>query len=193
MSRFSSRLAWLIKEADAAVALTVAVIAGLFDVIPGVPDSTMRQIVNQATLVVLGLLAINILRDRARRRPVEMDVREALHDAVDVLQKLPAKLDRMDRLEDLVDRTNRMIDESSVLTVLARTEVSDKLAEMRRSTDRWIFKGGTGTYIRAVSLPECVNNARRERRALLVRLEIIDPTDEDVCGTYARFRQAVAD
>ena len=37
----------------------------------------------------------------------------------------------------------------------------------------------SGTYIRAKTLPECVAAARRERRTLIVRLEIIDPTDPD--------------
>jgi hypothetical protein len=86
-----------------------------------------------------------------------------------------------------------MIDDSSVLRVLARSEVTETLAEMRRTTDRWMFKGGTGTYIRAVTLPECVTTARRDRRTLLVRLEIIDPSDEAVCDTYARFRRAVGE
>ncbi len=192
-SKFAQFLTGLVKEADAAVALTVAVIAGLFDVIPGIPNTTLTQIVNQATLVVLGLLAVNILRDRARRRPVEAEVREALHETADVLRALPGRLDRMAEFERLVGRTSQMIDDSSVVRVLARNEVTETLTEMRRDTDRWLFKGGTGTYIRAVTLPECVNNARRARRALLVRLEIIDPTDDEVCGTYARFRQSVAE
>jgi hypothetical protein len=76
--------------------------------------------------------------------------------------------------------------------VISGAEVAPVLAEARQNTDRWVFKGGTGTYIRAVTLPRCVEDAKRERRALTFKLEIIDPSDEDVCETYARFRQAGA-
>jgi hypothetical protein len=79
-----------------------------------------------------------------------------------------------------------------MVRALSSAQVHQALTEGRRSTDRWLFRGGTGTFIRAVTLPDCVANARRERRALLVRLEIIDPTNVEVCGTYSRFRRSLA-
>jgi len=55
-----------------------------------------------------------------------------------------------------------------------------------------VFKGGTGTYIRAVTLPQCIENARQRKGRLLVRLEIIDPTDEAVCERYGEFRRTLS-
>jgi hypothetical protein len=186
MVRFA---AWLAKNADAAVALLLALFVGALSL--GFELNT--QIVYGTTLLTLGLLATSILRDRYRRIPVEEEVRDTLHGAAQVLSALPERLSKMEDLESLVARTRQALDESSVVQVLNGVEVAPTLAEARKTTDRWIYKGGTGTYIRAVTLPECVSFARRERRALLVRLEILDPTNEDVCDIYARFRRSALD
>src|SRR5262249_7713202 len=53
----------------------------------------------------------------------------------------------------------------------------------------WVFKGGTGTYLRAVTLPECVLEAQRQRRSLSMKIDIVNPADEQVCAVYARFRR----
>lgn len=74
---------------------------------------------------------------------------------------------------------------------LSGVEVGQEHAEARRHTEQWIFKGGTGTYLRAVTLRECVDNARREQRPLRMQLEIIDPTDDALCTAYARFRSSL--
>ncbi|GAA3233458.1 hypothetical protein [Actinocorallia longicatena] len=181
MGRFAL---WLAKNADAAIALLLAVVVAAISL--GDPGS---KVVASATLLVLGLLAAGILRDRARRGPVEEEVRDALGR----IAVLPERLDQIARFELLVDRTRQKLDESSAVQILTGSEVAPVLAEARGGTDRWIYKGGTGTYIRAVTLPECVAAARRERRALLFRLEIIDPSDEEVCDVYARFRRSVGE
>jgi hypothetical protein len=189
MVRFA---AWLAKNADAAVALLLAVFVGALGLSPALGEK-QNEIVASATLVVLGLLATAILRDRYRRAPVEEEVRDTLRGASEVLNALPERLNRMAEFEHLVVRTRQALDENSVVQVLNGVEVAPTLAEARKTTDRWIYKGGTGTYIRAVTLPECVGYASRDRRALLVRLEILDPTDEDVCDIYARFRRSAPD
>jgi hypothetical protein len=71
-------------------------------------------------------------------------------------------------------------------------DIDRAFAEARQHTDRWIFKGGTGTYTRAITLPQCVDNARRERRPLQMRLEILDPTDEELCRKYTRYRTSLS-
>jgi hypothetical protein len=183
MGRFA---VWLAKNADAAIALIIAVVVavlGLSSV------GTNSDVVASATLLVLGLLAASILRDRVRSAPVEAEVRHASA----ILNALPDRLDRMAEFEQLVARTRLALDESAAVQILSGSEVGAALVASRRSTDRWIYKGGTGTYIRAVTLPECVSLARQDRRGLTVRLEIIDPSNEEVCEAYARFRRAGAE
>ncbi|MEU8171995.1 hypothetical protein AB0C14_03905 [Microbispora hainanensis] len=58
--------------------------------------------------------------------------------------------------------------------------------------------GGRHPAVHATSgvlarLPECVAAARREKRHRTVRLEIVDPTDEAVCESYAHYRRSLSD
>jgi hypothetical protein len=82
--------------------------------------------------------------------------------------------------------------DTSAVRQLSGLEYGQENAQARRHTDQWIFKGGTGTYLRAVTLPECVEHARREQRPLRMQLEIIDPTDESLCTAYAQFRYSLS-
>lgn len=87
---------------------------------------------------------------------------------------------------------SKALTETTAARQLNGAEVGQELAEARRHSEQWIFKGGTGTYLRAVTLKECVENARREKRPLRMQLEIIDPTDEALCKAYAQFRSSLA-
>jgi hypothetical protein len=80
---------------------------------------------------------------------------------------------------------------ASEIRILTGSQVTTELRAARHDTEFWHFRGGTGTYLRAVTLPECVHNARERRRSITVRIEIIDPTDPKVCARYASFRSSV--
>ena len=147
MARFTR---WLRRNADAVLALLVAVVVGVLAVV----EVLGADQVNAAILLVLALLAATLLQDR----------KSAAH----------------------------ALTSASAVRLLGGLEVSQEHAEARRVTEQWIFKGGTGTYLRAVTLKECVENARREKRLLRVQLEIIDPTDEVLCKAYAQVRSSLA-
>jgi hypothetical protein len=81
---------------------------------------------------------------------------------------------------------NDVLTNLSAVTILTGEEIGDALQEARQNTDTWAFKGGTGTFTRVVTLPECVDNARRRRRALAFHLEILDPSNFELCERYAK-------
>ncbi|MQY02232.1 hypothetical protein [Actinomadura macrotermitis] len=180
---------WLGKNADAVIALLLALVVAVLGL--GVDMPNEDEIVNSATLAVIGLLATSVLRDRGRREPVETEVRASLRESSQTLGELSGRLAHMDRFEQVVDDARRALDEASVVRVLSRAQLDQVLTEARRSTDRWHYKGGTGRYLRTRTLPECVAAARRERRTLLMRVEIVDPADEQVCETFARHRDSL--
>ncbi|MGH3718369.1 MAG: hypothetical protein ACRDRI_05895 [Pseudonocardiaceae bacterium] len=93
-------------------------------------------------------------------------------------------------LQDRQSNSKVLADISAVRHVTG-IEVSQELAEARRHTQLWGFKGGTGTYLRAVTIKECIEHAQREHRPLHMRLEIIDPTDDALCARYAQFRSSL--
>ena len=77
------------------------------------------------------------------------------------------------------------------IRVLTGAQVGAELAAARDGTTVWRFRGGTGTYLRAVTLPELVRSARQNRRTLDVKIEIIDPSDQELCARYANFRNTL--
>ena len=188
MNRFVS---WLGKNADAVIALVLAVAVAVIGL--GVQLPNEGEITNSAILAVIGLLATSVLRDRGRRVPVEAEVRDTLRASSATLDDLSGRLAHIEGFENVLSETKRALDETTVVRVIGGGQVAQVLEEARRDTDRWFFKGGTGTYIRARTLPECVANARRERRTLLFRLEILDPTNVEVCEAYARHRRSVSE
>ncbi|MFI6167015.1 hypothetical protein ACIBCN_09510 [Nocardia sp. NPDC051052] len=88
--------------------------------------------------------------------------------------------------------SSKAMRDATSVQLLYGPEIGHAHTLARRGTEQWIFKGGTGTYIRAVTLRECVENARREQRPLRMQLEILDPTNEVLCKTYAQFRSSLS-
>jgi hypothetical protein len=81
--------------------------------------------------------------------------------------------------------------DSSAVRMVSGPEVGRVHAEAHRETEQWLFKGGTGTYLRAVTLKECVDSARKAKRPLRMQVEIIDPSDELLCHEYAQYRSSL--
>ncbi|HET8662595.1 MAG TPA: hypothetical protein VFM55_26945 [Micromonosporaceae bacterium] len=164
-------VAWAGRNIDGVATLVITVLIVVLDVFSTIEEEWKSS----AILLVLGTLVVTMLRDR-----------ETVRRFARVPQGLAA-------LESTVATVGRAVDDVSMVRVLTWSEVSATYAEARRTTDRWVFRGGTGTYVRARTLPDCIAHARRARRGLMVRLEIIDPTDEEVCASYGRFRRSLGD
>ncbi len=185
MTSMTRLLKLIAKYGDSGLALVLALGVGvlaLFDIV-GTND------VNGAILLTLGLVATASLRNRAREEETDAQIQDVLGGTRDMLTTMPA---RLDELQGTVESTRRALAESSYVRVLHGSEVGEALEEARRRTDRWVFKGGTGTYVRAVTLPECIELARRKKHVLHVELEIIDPGNEKLCAAYAQFRRSLS-
>lgn len=157
--RLEDSIAWAVRNADGVVAIGVALVVGLMDILDKDFDD---NIVTGSILLVLAALVYGSLTERRRRLA---DIRAATAG------------------------TSRAIEDLSMVRTLAGPEVGLAHEQARRSTARWVFKGGTGTYLRAVTLPECVLEAQRQRRSLSMKIDIINPADDQVCAAYARFRR----
>lgn len=129
------------------------------------------EIVIQSLPAILGVLAFTMLRDRSRSH---------LGDR------------QLESMSGVVHRIDRKIDDLSSLRTLTGADIGEALTEARRDTGIWVFRGGTGTYTRIVTLPECIDNARADRRLLQVRLEILNPADPGACDEYAALYRRLA-
>ncbi|MEV0428673.1 hypothetical protein ACIBPB_30035 [Micromonospora sp. NPDC049836] len=179
---------WVVNNLDAFIGLLLALTVAVL----GLTSTVSQEVVNSAILLILALLAQALLRDRLRRETAEHQLRQVVRDTRDRLTDLVPQMREITGPEGALNRAREAIDSVSMVRVLHGSEVGQALAEARRHTDRWTFKGGTGTYTRAVTLPECLEHARRRNATLHVAIEIIDPTDEEVCERYARFRRSLA-
>ncbi|MFI1280160.1 hypothetical protein ACH4U5_05250 [Streptomyces sp. NPDC020858] len=159
VGRLERFVAWVLRNADVVVALLVAMAVGFLDIFG---DVVSDDVASGATLVVLGLLATGSIVERVRR---------------------PASI------QEAMSGTRQALEDLAMVRSLSGNEVGEALRKARQHTNLWYFKGGTGTYLRAVTLPLCVAAAKEQRSQLNVKIDIVNPADERACAAYARFRQ----
>ncbi|WP_405484809.1 hypothetical protein [Nocardia sp. NBC_00511] len=193
MGRFSgglrANLVWIKENAEGSVAIVLAVtmsVLGLVDVFP-------VEMVSKVIPLTLGVVAFALLRDRWRQEAVNSEMLRAAAEVTATLVQLRERLEHVRQLDGLLASTQHTLEGLAAVRFAVGAEVSEALARARSDTDRWIFKGGTGAHTRVVTLPQCVKRANHVRRELVVRMEILDPTDLDACDQYARLYQSLAD
>lgn len=174
-------LVWLGRNGDPIAAVAVAVVVAILGMVSTLGSETTLN----GVLAVLAVLSVAILRDRARRDDTEQQLHDAIHRAAGAGTALAAVQAEMAAMRGALA-------DMSVVRVVQGADVKQELARARASTTTWIFRGGTGTFIRAVTLPDCIARARVHRSQLHVKLEIIDPSNVEVCRSYAQFRRSVA-
>ncbi|RJL34347.1 hypothetical protein [Bailinhaonella thermotolerans] len=174
-------------QVDNYLALTLAVV---FSVL-GLLNLSDAEVMGNAMLATLAVLAFSMIRDRARRNEEREAEGAALRETADRLGK---GLVTLRRLEEAVTRFD---DVRGALAGVAELEVvtgeraiAAAFEAAREHTDFWEFKGGTGTYLRARTLPELAMRARRRNQPIKVRVDILDPSDIGVCSGYAAFNAA---
>jgi len=163
---------WALKNADVVIALAVTVLVSIL----GLADVVSMRLLDSAVVLTLATLAAVLLHDRISRGTAEDKVSGEVASANSAIAELPLR-----------------IAAGTAVKALVGAEIGSALEEARQNTDRWFFKGATGTFVRLVTLPKCVEDARRNRRALTVRLEILDPTDIQLCARYVRLYQSLAE
>lgn len=193
----SRLLTWLADNADAAIGLTIAVVASVL----GVVNVVSPTIISSVTVLMLATLAFIALRDRHRAETSaqlleglitdgQREVRKLLGRSSQALEKMPGA-QQMAEWQETVERMRASLAHASMVQVIPGDEVKHAHTRARLGTDRWVFKGGTGSYLRAVTLPECVEAARQGHRTIKIQFEIVDPTNRDLCSMYASFRASL--
>lgn len=145
---------------------TVALLLAVFISVLGIVDLVPSELIAKVIPLTLGVLAFAMLRERWRLESSNA----ALHASIK---------ETLDRL--------------ATVRIAAGVEATQALARARADTDRWIFKGGTGTHTRVVTLPDCLKVADEQGRTFRVRMEILDPTNTELCDRYARLYQSLAE
>jgi hypothetical protein len=176
------------KNVDALVPLLLGVAVSVL----GLLDIVTQHIVDSSILLALAVLSFAMLRDRLIKDSADEALQQKSAETLGALSELRADMRPLANLGQFMTSMEATVEGLTTVSTLKGASRSQAFEDARKHTDRWMFKGGTGTYTRAVTLPECVRSARQERRNLLVRLEIIDPTDESLCEKYIRYRTSLS-
>jgi hypothetical protein len=157
--------AYVVEDADSLLALLVALVFAVLGPLGLVPQAA----INGSVLGTLAVIAIMMLRDRGNAKSLGQKTIDELHRVA----------------AETREEARRIAADSATVQILRGTEVQDAHARARAMTDHWYFKGGTGTYLRAVTLKKCLQD---RRRPMEFRIEIIDPRDIEACRRYDNFR-----
>ncbi|MFI9030695.1 hypothetical protein [Streptomyces sp. NPDC053560] len=169
--RLQRALRWLYDYLDVLLPIVLAFSVGLIDFTSDLVPEDARF---GFTMAVLGIMAIASFKDRsAHGKTVEESVTRSVGP-----------------LEEQVERTARSLEDNALIRTVRPDEMYDVHRRARQDTTQWQFKGGTGSHIRPVTLPELVQAARERRSRLTVHIEIIDPGSTESCQEYSRFRQS---
>lgn len=190
MVRVFSR--WLRDNADPIAALVAAMVLCVLDLV-GVSS---YDLVAKGMFAVLALVALALMHDRWDRGNLHTrldSVAAALDERLDVLARTESVLDRAElaagemeaALRQVRDDIRENLQGVASLEAATSERITRELERARRATDCWYFRGGTGTYLREVTLPELVENARRSQTELDLTIEIIDPRRAQLCERYA--------
>ncbi len=172
--RIEDAIAWVIRNLDGVIGIGVALGVGLVDLLS---NSLGNSIVPPATLLVLASLVYGSLAERSSREAASLAERNS----------------RMADIREVTEESQRALEDLAMVQRLFGDEIRRAHQSARQGTDRWAFKGGTGTYLRAVTLKECVQEAKDQRRSLTIKIDIVNPADQKACETYARLRQTLTD
>lgn len=167
-----------VEYADTVIALVLAIV---FGVLGAVGQVTTVGVLSGLILTTLAVLAVVILRDRI-----------SMSESRRIIANLPSRLRRIDELSQGMAELQKLVEGNAMVRALRGSDIQMAHTEARKKTEHWYFKGGTGTYLRAKTLPSCVEAARSSRRAIMFRIEIIDPTNERACERYESFRRSVS-
>jgi hypothetical protein len=170
-----SGLRWLWENADPMAALGMAVafsVLGAFGVVS-------QEVLSNVVLATLAVIAFTLLRERTARGTV-----------------LAGVSDSLERHRAGVDRSIAQVREAvgMIDTLIKPTQgrfLTHDFEQAILDTRLWIYKGGTGTYLRAVTLPGNAENALRHRTRREISIEILDPTNLELCDRYGRMRRSL--
>ncbi|HEX5403048.1 MAG TPA: hypothetical protein VFX16_12180 [Pseudonocardiaceae bacterium] len=165
-------------DLEYSLALVVALIVGVL-ALTGIIQSIQQLVAT--TLSVLSLMAFSTLRNSQRRRL------EAAK--IDVLDKNVSGLSAdLRSARTLLEATQAVME---IPGGLARDEAFNAALA---NPSVWHFRGCTGSYLRAETMRSVANSARKRAPSRSrITIQILNPTNEQVCAEYAAYRSALAE
>jgi len=136
-------------------------------------------VLSNVVLATLALIAFTLVRERTARGTALTDVSASLEQ----------RLSDVDHSIAQVREAIGMMD--TLIKPMQGRFLGRDFKQALLDTSFWIYKGGTGTYLRAVTLPGNGENALQHRRRREISIEILDPNNVELCDRYGRVRRSL--
>ncbi len=82
-------------------------------------------------------------------------------------------------------------DDEKKFEIVESFKIKELFDKERSGTEIWYFTGGLGRYTRTSTIPEIAKIAQSTNQHKSIKIQIIDPTDENACTNYANFRKGL--
>lgn len=79
-------------------------------------------------------------------------------------------------------------EESSAIEVLQSHQIERVIIQSAREAQRWAVRARTANYFTKVTLPQLADAALSSGGSANVRMQVLDPENENLLASYARFR-----
>lgn len=143
--------------------LVALVLSGYF-AYQGIGGSITKDQFSNAALAILTLFAFILVRDRGSREQLKSELAA---------------------IREHLSFSRHPID------IIPPSQIQRDLERAMLDTSYWHYKGGCGTYLRAVTMRTIGEQAKKDRTPRALDIQIIDPTNLAVCESYSNYRRSV--
>ena len=71
-------------------------------------------------------------------------------------------------------------------------EITESLTNAAKNSGSWHFRGGTGRFLRAETLPALMESIKSEHKHIVLNVALYDPQNVELCERYAKYRRESA-
>jgi hypothetical protein len=82
-------------------------------------------------------------------------------------------------------------DEEKKFEIVEPFKIGELFQKERSATEIWFFSGGTGRFTRSTTIPELAKIAKNNNQHINLKIQVLDPTNEQACINYANYRKGL--
>ena len=172
------------EHLDTIIVLFLAIVFSALGFIHLASDEALAN----GILATLALLSFSFLRERLRREVAEQSLSANLSALELGVRDFPVHLRNIGDVSRDLAAIRTELDGSAEMQILTGSLIPKAFANALRNASWWMFCGGTGTYMRSVTLPALAESSRKNNSIINLNIQVIDPREDGLCASYARHR-----